>query len=76
MFSEACASRRRTNVSGEEEPTWMEALKFLSASSAIMIGYEFVNLPDLFEKCGIDPHLDRSLWTIANNQIEGNVWRG
>ena len=39
-------------------------------------GYEFVNLPDLFEKCGIDPHLDRSLWTIANNQKDGNVWRG
>ena len=37
-------------------------------------GYEFVNLPDLFEKCGVDPHQDHALWTIANNQKEGNVW--
>ena len=38
-------------------------------------GYEFVNLPDLFEKCGVNPNQEHSLWTIANNQKEGNVWR-
>ena len=37
-------------------------------------GYEFVNLPDLFEKCGIDPHIEKSLWTIANNHREENIW--
>ena len=38
-------------------------------------GYEFVNLPELFEKCGVDPKQDHALWTIANNQKEGNVWQ-
>ena len=37
-------------------------------------GYEFVNLPDLFEKCGVDPHLEKSLWTIANHHKEENIW--
>ena len=37
-------------------------------------GYEFVNLPDLFKKCGVEPAQDHALWTIANNQKQGNVW--
>lgn len=37
-------------------------------------GYEFVNLPDLYKKCGIDPKIEHSLWTIANNQKKGNTW--
>ena len=32
------------------------------------------NLPDLFEKCGVDPHLEKSLWTIANHHKEENIW--
>ena len=37
-------------------------------------GYTFVNLPDLFEKCGVDKNIPNSLWTIANHQLKGNVW--
>ena len=39
-------------------------------------GYEFVNLPTLFEKCGVDPHKDHALWSVANSEIQGNVWQG
>ena len=28
-------------------------------------GYEFVNLPELFKKCGVDPHQDHALWSIV-----------
>ena len=37
-------------------------------------GYEFVNLPTLFEKCGVDPHRDHALWSVANSEMQGNVW--
>ena len=37
-------------------------------------GYEFVNLPDLFEKCGVDPHVKNALWSVADKEIRGNVW--
>ena len=38
-------------------------------------GCEFVNLPDLFEKCGVDPHGKNVLWSIADKEIKGNVWQ-
>lgn len=28
-------------------------------------GYEFVNLPDLFKKCGVSPDVPNSLWNVA-----------
>lgn len=37
-------------------------------------GYEFVNLPDLFEKCSVDPHVKNALWSVADKEIRGNVW--
>lgn len=37
-------------------------------------GYEFVNLPTLFEKTGINKNIYHSLWTCAKNQAEGNTW--
>lgn len=37
-------------------------------------GYDFVNLPDLFEKCNINPDIPHSLWSIANNEKNGNTW--
>ena len=37
-------------------------------------GYEFVNLPDLFEKCGVDPHKDHALWSVAINKENENIW--
>lgn len=37
-------------------------------------GYEFVNLPDLFEKCGVDPHKDHALWSVVNNNPQQNIW--
>ena len=39
-------------------------------------GYEFVNLPDLFEKCGVNPKKEKSLWYVANNNKDENIWRG
>ena len=38
-------------------------------------GYDFVNLPDLFEKCGVDPHKDHALWFVANTNPQENIWR-
>ena len=37
-------------------------------------GYEFVNLPDLFKKCGVDPHKDHALWSVVNNNPQQNIW--
>jgi len=37
-------------------------------------GYEFVNLPDLFKKCGVNPAIEHSLWRIAKNGSEENLW--
>lgn len=39
-------------------------------------GYEFVNLPDLFEKCGVNPKKEKALWYVANNNKDENIWRG
>ena len=39
-------------------------------------GYEFVNLPDLFEKCGVDPQKPRALWSVAMNNDDANIWQG
>ena len=39
-------------------------------------GYEFVNLPDLFEKCGVNPQKPRALWSIAMNNENANIWQG
>ena len=39
-------------------------------------GYEFVNLPDLFEKCGVNPDKSHSLWSVATNQENANIWQG
>ena len=38
-------------------------------------GYEFVNLPQLFEKCGVDPCVPNALWSVVDSQIKGNVWQ-
>lgn len=38
-------------------------------------GYDFVNLPDLFEKCGVDPHKDHALWSVTNTNPQENIWR-
>lgn len=37
-------------------------------------GYEFVNLPDLFKKTNVNPVMDHSLWSIANNDLSANKW--
>ena len=37
-------------------------------------GYEFVNLPDLFEKCRVNPVVKNALWSVADPTLEGNVW--
>lgn len=37
-------------------------------------GYEFVNLPDLFEKCGVNPAIKQSLWSVANSDSKSNSW--
>lgn len=37
-------------------------------------GYEFVNLPDLFKKCGVSKEMKHSLWKTANGKPEGNTW--
>ena len=39
-------------------------------------GYEFVNLPDLFKKCGVNPDKPHSLWSVAINQENANIWQG
>ena len=39
-------------------------------------GYEFVNLPHLFEKCGVNPQKPRALWSIAMNNENANIWQG
>lgn len=36
-------------------------------------GYTFVNLPDLYKKCGVNPDIPNSLWSIANG-AKGNTW--
>ena len=37
-------------------------------------GYEFVNLPTIFEKTGTKKDIYHSLWTCAKNQAEWNTW--
>lgn len=37
-------------------------------------GYEFVNLPTLFETLKVERNIPHSLWTLAKNQKEGNTW--
>lgn len=37
-------------------------------------GYEFVNLPDLYKKCGVNPEIKQSLWSIAKNNEKENYW--
>lgn len=37
-------------------------------------GYEFVNLPDLFEKTKVNPVKDHALWVIADENANGNTW--
>ena len=39
-------------------------------------GYEFVNLPQLFEKCGVNPQKDHALWSVATNNENENIWQG
>ena len=39
-------------------------------------GYEFVNLPDLFEKCGVNPQKPHALWSVAINKEDANIWQG
>ena len=39
-------------------------------------GYEFVNLPELFEKCGVNPVKPRALWSVATNKEDENIWQG
>lgn len=34
-------------------------------------GYEFVNLPDLFEKCGVNPHKKNALWSVVTQE---SIW--
>ena len=34
-------------------------------------GYEFVNLPDLFEKCGVDPNKKNALWSVVTQE---SIW--
>ena len=38
-------------------------------------GYTFVNLPDLFEKCGVEKNIPHSLWKIANTTDPSNIWQ-
>ena len=35
-------------------------------------GYEFVNLPDLFEKCGVNPHKKNALWSVVTQE---SIWK-
>ena len=35
-------------------------------------GYEFVNLPDLFEKCGVNPHKKNALWSVVTKE---SIWK-
>lgn len=37
-------------------------------------GFTFVNLPDLFEKCGVNPAIKNSLWSVAGDDVKGNSW--
>lgn len=37
-------------------------------------GYEFVNLPTLFEKTGVEKYHEHCLWTCVNGQKAGNTW--
>ena len=37
-------------------------------------GYEFVNLPELFKKCEVDPCVKNTLWSVADKEIRGNLW--
>ena len=37
-------------------------------------GYEFVNLPDLYKKCGVNPNIKQSLWSIAQENLKENYY--
>ena len=37
-------------------------------------GYEFVNLPALFEKCGVEPRKNNALWSVAIADPKSNIW--
>ena len=37
------------------------------------LGYTFVNLPDLFKNCGVNPDIPNSLWSVAQ-MTYNNTW--